>query len=78
MVPVAPVPHVKFTELALAAPLMVPPETLQLYVLPTALVTEYVLVLPTQILLGPAITGTGGGIKVTLMVTVESQPNVLV
>ena len=65
-------------EFTLEEPLMLPPVTLQLYVLPATVVTEYVAPVNLQTELGPVITGVGYGIKVTLNVTVESHPNELV
>jgi hypothetical protein len=47
-------------------------------ILPEALETVNVVVLPAQTVVLPLITGVGGAIRVMVLLTVESQPNALV
>ena len=74
-VPVPAAPHNTSMLLELDEPAMVPPDTVQEYELPEIVAIEYVATLFEHALSGPAITGAGVGMMVTLILTAESQPN---
>src|SRR5436853_5142348 len=77
-VPAGKFPQLMLTLLEVEEPLMLPPDSVQLYVLPATAGTEYVPEVNLQRALGPLITGVGLDNMVMVRLDVESQPNELV